>query len=120
MATFEPGHLHFERHALNDEDVSYNLCLDYEVSEDPQEGKGMQFTLHGSAQGKDVNESFFLPKDQAYNFASNVTKIVEKYGIPKTHSSIGSVHKHYDAMFEDVRVQLDMKSGDPVKPEHLE
>ncbi|MNL61239.1 hypothetical protein D3C87_1851410 [compost metagenome] len=56
----------------------------------------------------------------AYNFASNVTKIAEKHGIPKTHSNIGSIHKHYDAMFEDVRVQLNMKSGDPVKPEHLE
>ena len=24
MATFEPGHLHIERHALNKDDVSYN------------------------------------------------------------------------------------------------
>ncbi|HEX4548586.1 DUF5064 family protein [Pseudomonas sp.] len=120
MAQFEPGHLHIERHALNKDDVSYDLCLDYQVSTDPKDGKGMQFTLHGSIQGKDMKETFFLPKDQAYNFASNVTKIVEKYGIPKTHSSIGSQHKHYDLMFEDVRVQLNMKSGDPVKPEHLE
>jgi len=120
MAIFEPGHLHIERHALTPDDVSYDLCLDYQVVTDPKEGKGMQFTLHGSIQGKDMKETFFLPKDQAYNFASNVTKIVEKYGIPKTHSSIGSQHKHYDLMFEDVRVQLNMKSGDPVKPEHLE
>ncbi|ROM52627.1 DUF5064 domain-containing protein [Pseudomonas poae] len=119
MATFEPGHLHIERHALNKDDVSYDLCLDYEVVTDQSEGKGMQFTLHGTVQGKDLKETFFLPKDKAYNFASNVTKIVETYGIPKTHSSIGSHHKHYDLMFEDVRHQLDMKSGDPVKPEHL-
>lgn len=118
MATFEPGHLHIERHALTDDDVSYNLCIDYEVTQDPE--KGMQFTMHGSILGKDMEEKFFLPKDQAYNFASNVTHIAEKYGIPKTHSGIGSVHKHYDAMFEDVRAQLDMKSGDPVNPEHLE
>lgn len=120
MAQFEPGHLHIERHALTKDDVDYDLCLDYQVFTDPQEGKGMQFTLHGNIQGKDMKETFFLPKDQAYNFASNVTKIAEKYGIPKTHSSIGSQHKHYDLMFEDVRVQLNMKSGDPVKPEHLE
>ncbi|MNI38280.1 hypothetical protein D3C73_924130 [compost metagenome] len=120
MATFEPGHLHIERHALTSDDVSYNLHLEYEVTQDPKEGKGMTFTLHGSMQGKDMKESFFLPKDQAYNFASNVTKIAEKYGIPKSHSNIGSIHKHYDRMFEDVRVQLNMKSGDPVKPEHLE
>ena len=120
MATFEPGHLHIERHALNKDDVSYNVYIDYEVTQDPKEGKGMTFTMHGSIQGKALTESFFLPKDQAYNFASNVTRIAEKYGIPKALSSIGSIHKYYDEMFEDVRVQLNMKSGDPVKPEHLE
>ena len=31
MATFEPGHLHIERHALNNADYSYNLHIDYEV-----------------------------------------------------------------------------------------
>jgi len=120
MATFTPGHLHIERHALNKDDVSYDINLDYEVATDPKEGKGIQFKMHGTIQGKDMNEPFFLPKEQAYNFASNVTKIAEKYGIPKAYSSIGSVHKHYDAMFEDVRVQLNMKSGDPIKPEHFE
>ncbi|MCU9947773.1 DUF5064 family protein [Pseudomonas sp. PDM13] len=120
MATFEPGHLHIERHALNEHDFSYNLCIDYEVTTDPKEGKGMLFTVHGSIFDKELKESFFLPKDLAYNFASNITKIAEKYGIPKAMSSIGSMHKHYDAMFEDVRAQLNMKSGDPVNPEHLE
>ncbi|VVN72510.1 hypothetical protein PS685_05118 [Pseudomonas fluorescens] len=120
MATFKPGHMHFERHALNKDDVSYNVCIDYEVSQDPKEGKGMLFTMHGSIQGKELKETFFLPKDQAYNFASNVTKIAEKYGIPKVHSQIGSTHKFYDKIFEDMREKLNMKSGDPVKPEHLE
>ncbi|UVM53099.1 MULTISPECIES: DUF5064 family protein [unclassified Pseudomonas] len=120
MATFEPGHLHIERHALNKDDVSYDVYIDYEVSQDPKEGKGMLFTMHGSIQDKALNEPFFLPKDQAYNFASNVTKIAEKYGIPKAYSNIGSIHKHYDLMFEDVRVQMNRKSGDPVNPEHFE
>jgi hypothetical protein len=38
--------------------------------------------------------------------------------MPKT-ASISSLHNIYDMMFEDVRAQLDVKSGDPVKPEHL-
>lgn len=120
MAIFNPGHLHIERHALTPDDVSYDLCLDYEVFTDPQKGKGIQFTLHGNMQGKDMKEAFFLPKEEAYNFASNVTKIAEKYGIPKTHSQIGSVHKHYDLMFEDIRQKLNMQSGDLVNPEHFE
>ena len=114
MAQFEPGHLHIERHALNDKDVSYDIKLEYKVEQDPNKGKGMLFRMHGSIQGKPVDEPFFLPKEEAYNFASNVTKIAEKYGIPKSMSSIGSVHKHYDLMFEDVRAQLGMKSGEPV------
>ena len=39
MAIFEPGHLHIERHALNKDDVSYDLCLDYEVVTDDREAK---------------------------------------------------------------------------------
>lgn len=120
MATFTPGQLHIERHALTSTDISYNLYLDYELSQDPKLGKGMLFTLHGSIQGKDMKEPFFLPKDEAYNFASNVTKIAEKYGVPKALSSIGSQHKHYDLMFADVREQLNMKPGDPIKPELFE
>lgn len=120
MAQFEPGHLHIERHALTNDDVSYNVHLRYRVEQDPKQGKGMLFTLKGSMQGKDMEESFFLAKEEAYNFASNVTKIAEKYGIPKAYSAIGTMHTYYDKMFEDVREQLNMKSGDPVKPEHFE
>jgi len=120
MATFEPGHLHVERHALNTPDYSYNLCIDYEISQDPKEGKGMLFKLHGSVQGKDLKEEFFLPKDQAFDFARHAMNIAQKYGMPKIAVLNGSMHKQYDQMFEDVRHQLDVKSGDPIKPEHLE
>ncbi|KRP64890.1 DUF5064 family protein [Pseudomonas fluorescens] len=120
MATFEPGHLHVERHALNEHDYSYNLHIDYEVSQDPKEGKGMLFKLHGSVQGKDLKEEFFLPKDQAFDFARHAMNIAQKYGMPKMAVLNGSMHKQYDLMFEDVRHQLDVKSGDPVKPEHLQ
>ncbi|MEK1943217.1 MAG: DUF5064 family protein [Pseudomonas sp.] len=120
MATFTPGHLHIERHALTKSDVSYNIHLDYALAQDPAKGKGMSFTMHGTIQGKDLSETFFLPRDEAHNFARNVTKIAEKYGIPKALSSIGSVHKHYDAMFADVREQLAIQPGEPINPEHFE
>jgi hypothetical protein len=120
MAMFEPGHLHIERHALTPDDVSYNVSVDYEVSKNAKGEKGIQFTMHGSIQGKELKEPFFLPKAEAYNFASNVTKIAEKYGIPKEKIAIGSSHEHYDMMFEDIREQLDMKSGDPVDLEKFE
>lgn len=119
MALFEPGHLHIERHALNDEDVSYSLNIDYEVAQDPDEGQGMSFHLHGTIADKAVDETFFLAKDQAFDFAGRATRIARTYGMP-SNASIGSTHKYYDEMFEDVRKQLDVKPGDPMKPEHLE
>ncbi|UZE02291.1 DUF5064 family protein [Pseudomonas mediterranea] len=118
MAMFQPGHLHIERHALNKDDFSYNLCIDYEVAQDPKEGTGMSFRLHGTVEDKSVDERFFLPKDLAFDFARHATNIAQKYGMPKS-ASIGSMHTYYDDMFEDVRKQLDVKPGDPVKPEHL-
>ncbi|MBK5397203.1 MULTISPECIES: DUF5064 family protein [Pseudomonas] len=119
MATFEPGHLHIERHALNKDDYSYNLHIEYAVSQDPKEGEGMLFKMHGTVGDKELKEEFFLPKDQAFDFARHATRIAQKYGMPK-EASIGSIHKEYDAMFEDVRAQLHVKSGDPIKPEHLD
>ncbi|MGA8137713.1 MULTISPECIES: DUF5064 family protein [Pseudomonas] len=118
MATFTPGHLHIERHALNKDDFSYNLSFDYEVAQDPKEGTGMRFTLHGTIEGKSLDESFFMPKDQAFDFARVASHIAQKYGMPK-NASIISLHKYYDEMFEDVRAKLDVKSGDPMKLEHL-
>lgn len=62
MAMFEPGHLHIERHALNKDDYSYNLCIDYELAQDPKEGRGMQFTLHGTIEDKPSRSSSSWPR----------------------------------------------------------
>lgn len=119
MAMFNPGHLHVERHALNKADHSYDLCIDYEVFQDPKEGTGMNFRMHGSIEGKPVDDTFFLPKDQAFDFARHITRLAETHGLPKSATSLAAAHKFYDLMFEDVRSKLNVKSGDPVKPEHL-
>jgi len=119
MATFESGHLHIQRAALQPGDFSYDLKIDYEVVKDPKEGTSMQFTLHGDINGKALKETFTLPKDLAFNFASEAFHIAVKHGMPK-NVDLRTMHGHYDRMFEDVRAQLHAKSGDPVKPEHLE
>ncbi|WP_312933629.1 DUF5064 family protein [Pseudomonas sp.] len=119
MAIFNPGHLHIERHALNKTDHSYNLCIDYEVFQDPKEGAGMTFRVHGTIDDTPMDDSVFLPKDQAFDFARHITRLAEKHGLPKDATSLTSSHAFYDLMFEDVRAQLGVKSGDPVKPEHL-
>ncbi|MGO2200985.1 DUF5064 family protein [Pseudomonas helleri] len=119
MASFEPGHLHIHREPLQPGDFGYDIKIDYQVVQDPKEGKSMQFDMHGQINGKDFKESFTLPKDMAFDFARVAFKIAVKKGIPN-NANILSMHKYYDLMFKDVREQLDVKPGDPVKPEHLE
>ncbi|MCK9799901.1 DUF5064 domain-containing protein [Pseudomonas chlororaphis] len=119
MATFEPGHLHIQRAPLQPGDFGYDIKIDYEVVHDPKEGSAMHFTMHGEIQEKPFKEEFTLPKDLAYNFASEAFHVAVKYGIPK-NADLRSMHGHYDRMFEDIREQLHAKPGDPVKPEHLE
>ena len=114
MAMFEPGHLHIERHALTPNDVSYNIHLDYEVGKNPKGEKGIQFTMHGSIQDKDMKETFFLVKEETCNFARDVTRIAGKYGITPEKIVISSPHKLYDKMFKDIREKMDMKPGDTV------
>lgn len=119
MASFDPGHLHIRRAPLQPGDFGYDIKIDYQVVQDPKEGRSMQFDMHGQINGKDFKESFTLPKDMAFDFARVGFKIAVKNGMPKS-ATIWSMHKEYDEMFEDVRKQLGHELGDPVKPEHLE
>ncbi len=121
MATYKPGHVHIERTALNQNDHSYDLKIDYEAGTDPKEGRGIQFRMHGTIEGKTVEEKFFLPKDQVLpSFLMLLSRKAQSYlPSPKKFESLNSPHKLYDHMFSDIREKLDVKSGDPVKPEHL-
>ena len=119
MASFEPGHLHIHREPLQPGDFGYDIKIDYQIVQDPKEGKSMQFDMHGQINKQEFKESFTLPKDMAYNFAHDAFRIAVKHGIPKT-ADIRSMHGYYDKMFADVLAQLNHKPGDPIKPEHLE
>ncbi len=118
MASFVPGHIHIQREALQPGDFGYDIKIDYQVVQDPKEGKSMQFDMHGQINKKDFKETFILPKDMAYNFAHYAFRLAVKHGIPST-ANILPMHEHYNKMFSDVKEQLGIKPGDPVKPEHL-
>ena len=120
MAQFTPGHLHIERHALNKDDHSYNYCVDYDLAQDPREGKGIEFRLHGTIQEKPVDEKFFLAKDQAFDFARSIDRITQAHGMPVKALATSAHRMHFDEMFEDIRSKLNVKSGDPIDPAHLE
>jgi hypothetical protein len=117
---FEPGHLHISRVALQPNDFSYDIHIRYEVRQAPKEGPSMYFSMEGEVNGNAFKDDFELPRDSAFNFAHDANRIALKHGMPTTGSLPLAMHKQYDEMFEDVRQKLDVKSGEPVKPEHLE
>src|SRR3546814_19422870 len=94
--------------ALNKDDFSYNLCIDYKVDQDGKEGTGMSFRVHGTIEDKTLDETFFLAKDQAFDFARHATRIAQKYGLPKP-ASLCSMHKYYHHMFAYVSNPLTAK-----------
>ncbi|MEQ7917989.1 DUF5064 family protein [Xanthomonas sp. WHRI 1810A] len=116
---FEPGHLHLAHPAVQKDEVGYDIHIRYEVSQTAGSSEGMHFSVEGEIAGNAFSDEFELPKDKAYNFASEASRIAQKHGLPK-EVDMHAMHGQYDAMFEDIREKLDMKSGDPVKPEHLE
>ncbi|MDD1013338.1 MULTISPECIES: DUF5064 family protein [Pseudomonas] len=121
MAQFQPGHVHIERTALNKADHSYDLNIEYAVVREANK-HGIDFHMHGSIEGKTVEEKFFLSKEEVLpSFLSVATRRAQSYmPSPKKFESLGSTHKIYDLMFEDIREKLDVKSGDSVNPEHFE
>ncbi|WDY57066.1 DUF5064 family protein [Pseudomonas sp. PSKL.D1] len=122
MATYEPGHVHIERTALNKADHSYDLKIDYEATQDQQKGRGILFRMHGSIEGKPVDESFFLRKEEVLpRFLMDLSRKAQAHlPAPKKFESLPSPHPLFDKMFEDIRQKLNVKSGDPIKPENLE
>ncbi|GAB7527720.1 DUF5064 family protein [Pseudomonas sp. 3A(2025)] len=117
---FEPGHLHITRSALQKTDHSFDIHIRYQRIEDPAQGTSMSFAMDGEINGKPFSETFQLPRDLAFNFAHDASRIAIRHGLPNTAGLPIAQHKDYDRMFEDIRAQLDIKSGEPVKPEHLE
>lgn len=117
---YEPGHLHLTHVALQPSDISYDIHLRYNVEEDPKQGTSMHFTMQGAINGKPFEEQFQLPRDLAFNFAHDASRIAIRHGLPNSAALPIAQHKDYDRMFADIRDKLHAKSGDPVKPEHLE
>ncbi|KAA8695842.1 Acetyl-CoA carboxylase alpha subunit [Pseudomonas caricapapayae] len=117
---YEPGHLHLTHVALQPTDISYDIHLSYEVNEDPKDGTCVHFTMKGEINGKPFEEQFQLTRDLAFNFAHDASRIAIRHGLPNSASLPIAQHKDYDRMFADIRDKLHVRSGEPVKPEHLE
>ena len=114
---FEPGHLH--RASLPGQ-TEFSVDLYYQVRSDPKEGQMLHFRMEGQVAGKAFKDEFELHRDTAFNFASVISRLVAKHGLPANHSPIMRAHKEYDAIFEDIRARLHAEPGEAVNLDHLE
>ncbi|WP_263262612.1 DUF5064 family protein [Pseudomonas sp. RIT-PI-S] len=115
---FEPGHLHLEHTPVQPRDVAYQLDITYEPRGNAS-GAVMHFQVAGDIAGQAVHESFDLPRDLAFNFASDIDHLARRHGLPATQVLPISLHRQYDAMFADIQHKLERHCGDPVDLDHL-
>ncbi|EMC2779747.1 DUF5064 family protein [Pseudomonas aeruginosa] len=115
---FEPGHLHLvSLPGLDQQDI--NIHIRYEVRQNAESGAYVHFDMDGEIDGKPFSDSFELPRDAAFNFASDATRVAQKHGLHPKFGAITRVHKEYDAMFEDIRAKLHAHPGEPVDLERI-
>lgn len=115
---FEPGHLHLvSLPGLDQQDI--NIHIRYEVRQNAESGAYVHFDMDGEIDGKPFSDSFELPRDTAFNFASDATRVAQKHGLHPKFGAITRVHKEYDAMFEDIRAKLHAHPGEPVDLERI-
>ena len=117
---FEPGHLHRANSLATVDLPLFSIDLYYEVRQDPVEGSMLHMRMQGHVRGAAFEEVFELHRDTAYNFASIVSRLAHKHGLPTNHTLIMRSHDEYDLMFEDIRSKLGVHSGEPVNLDHLE
>ncbi|SHL66109.1 DUF5064 family protein [Phytopseudomonas punonensis] len=117
---FEPGHFHRSNSVATADIPIYAIDLHYDIRQDAAEGSMLYMTLKGEIGGTAFEESFELHRDTAFNFASVVSRLSHKYGLPTSLVLISHEHEEFDLMFEDIRHRLDAHSGEPVDLDHLE
>ena len=117
---FEPGHLHRANTLATAELPTFSVDLYYEVRQDAAQGPMLHMRLQGQVADKAFEEVFELHRDTAFNFASVISRVAHKHGLPTNQGLIMRSHAEYDQMFEDIRSKLGARSGEPVNLDHLE
>ncbi|MYU06075.1 DUF5064 family protein [Streptomyces sp. SID8366] len=95
MAQWSPGCLEIQHEALNAQDISYDVTVNYEATTDPTEGRGVQFRMIGAVEGKPVDERFFLPADHVADFERPLTRKMQAYSSHTVSLSIVNVAKDH-------------------------
>ncbi|MFO6385641.1 DUF5064 family protein, partial [Pseudomonas aeruginosa] len=68
--------------------------------------------MEGRIDGQPFSESFELPRDAAVHFASRASRLARRHGLRLRQGPIVRQRREYDAMFDDLRRRLKLKSGE--------
>ncbi|SDI70441.1 protein of unknown function [Pseudomonas flavescens] len=117
---FQPGHLFRSNSLATGKIPTYVIDLRYAVRQDALEGPMLQMSLKGEIDGVAFEESFELHGDTAFNFASVVSRLAHRHGLPTSVVLISHEHEEFDLMFADIRQRLGAHGGDPVNFDHLQ
>tara|TARA_R100001377_G_scaffold55940_1_gene33226 strand:- start:1204 stop:1653 length:450 start_codon:yes stop_codon:yes gene_type:complete len=110
---FEPGHLHLARMRLLESDIGFHIDITYRLID---QGKRMRFDVQGQINEEAIEEYFELPRETAFNFASDIDHLLRRHGALSPEFLSLSEHKEYDAMFSDIRDKLHAWHGETIDP----
>ena len=110
---FEPGHLHLARMRLLESDIGFHIDITYRLID---QGKRVRFDVQGQINEEAIEEYFELPRETAFNFASDIDHLLRRHGALSPEFLSLSEHKEYDAMFSDIRDKLNAWHGETIDP----
>ncbi|HCL3837419.1 TPA: DUF5064 family protein [Pseudomonas aeruginosa] len=114
----EAGHVHSRPlHLASASEVdrqAFDIHLRYRVLEAEARPVAVHFDMEGRIDGQPFSESFELPRDAAVHFASRASRLARRHGLRLRQGPIVHQRREYDAMFDDLRRRLKLKSGEAI------
>ncbi|MFI8479595.1 DUF5064 family protein [Pseudomonas sp. NPDC078700] len=108
---FEPGHIHRTKQRASSDIPEFSVDIYYDVHRDENFKPVLYMRMAGNVNGSMFEECFELPREEAFNFASVIGKVGNKYGVPGSDGLIVRNHDDYDKMYADIKA----KFGVPVE-----
>lgn len=111
---FKPGHLSRVDFPNGCSRQHFSCDIRYRVCNDPDRGQLLQVSMSGAVDGKPFAEEFELHRDIAYNVFSRVARIAARNGLSLPGGPVLRGRAEYDAMYADIRRQLDLRPGERI------
>lgn len=116
---FEPGYYRFSGFDRRNTEVTYYVHIRYGKQVKPDYQAMLYFQVNGEVNGQKFAGFLELYRDTAFNFASPLSRLLAKNGVPVSKGLIMHRHEDYDLMFKDIQSLLELHYGEPINPDHI-